>query len=478
MPLIDGGSGTASKPNVDSNYNLLVNFPMTGTQAGFLTINTETYPSGTLDRDVENPQTSIENRLSIGKATPYFIDRFNDNNSINTALYNSNVSTMTTVQSGGFVNLNANLTTDAGSARLQTYRSFPIIPTYGTSFICYAKLKEIPINNNITEIGLGYATASSTPTDGAFFRLSGTTLSAVTNSNGAEIYATGISTSLIATGITHKFEIDSYARFTTFLIDDTAVANITLPSGTGLSSSAMSQSMSYPVLLRTYNTASASPAQMLSVAGLVVSQIDFNMSKFYDGVMTGMGAISSQGQNGFTVTGTTAQYANNTTPVASTGSNTEAILGTGLGGQFIWSGTITSPTTDYIISSYQNPPATSILPGKTLYINGINMTATNLSGVTTNIVTSAMCACYGHTSESLATAESATSKAPRIIPIGALSIPSASITGYSTPRIVFPFTAPIVVNSSEYFAISAKFLAGSGITNFVHYSIGIDGYWE
>ena len=477
MPFIDGGSGTTSKPNVDSNYNLLVNFPMTGNKAGFLTVNTELYPSGTLDRIVSDPEVSTGGLLAMGKSTPYFIDRFGDSN-LSTTLYNRNESTMTIVQSGGFIDLNDNLTTASGaSARLQTYRSFPVIPTYDSRFQCIAKLKESPVNNNITEIGLGIASDTSTPTDGAFFRLSGTSLYAITNANGSEISSTGLSTSLISTGTTHVFEIDLCGRFTLFSIDNTSVAMITLPSGTGLSSSAMSQSLSYPVLLRTYNTNSASPAQMLSVSSIAVSQEDMNTGKPYQNIMAGMGAISSQGQNGMP-SGSTAQYSNNSAPTQSTGSNTQALLGSGLGGQFIWSGTIVNGATDYIISSYQNPVATDILSGKTLYIHGINISAVNLSGATADTVTSAICACYGHTSESLATAESSTSKAPRIIPIGVLNMPSGSVAGYSTPLISFPFRAPIVVNSSEYFAISAKFLAGSGITAYSQYNIGIDGYWE
>lgn len=98
--------------------------------------------------------------------------------------------------------------------------------------------------------------------------------------------------------------------------------------------------------------------------------------------------------------------------------------------------------------------------------------------LTTGVIATAATIAYGHTSESLATTETETSKAPRFLPLGTQSFPNAMPVGAQPKNIVFPLTAPVVVNPGEYFAVTARFPAGVGLMNISSFNIGIDSYWE
>ena len=487
MPYIDGASGTSTKANVDTNYNLLVNFPISGTgnrptTAGFTTIQSEVDAGiDTGIRLTKKFDASYDSKLRVGIDTPLFLDRF-VGSGINSSIYTVPTSGMTVTQGNGFITLNASGTTGLGAATLQTRRSFPTLAPFGVKYNSYAKFSQTPVSGNITEWGFGISTpsgVSGNPSDGAFFRYSGTNLYAVTSNSSSENIS-GISASLIGSGLTHQFKIDLQANTSIFEIDNNVVAYITSSglNGSGIGAEFTTASAELPAFFRTYNYTTASPAQQMSISAFTVNIDDSSTSKSWASILDGMGGIASQTQNGQSASGSTALYPNSVNPTGFSGTNTVAVLGSGIGGQFMWSGTIGSSSTDYIISSYQIPTGSNILPGKCLYIHGINVSAVNFSGVGNTPISSAICAAYGHTSESLATAESANTKAPRFVPLGVLSIASGSTSGVQTPTLTFPFVAPIVVNPTEYFAITSKFVASQGVSAVVQYNIGIDGYWE
>lgn len=487
MPYFDGASGTSTKADVDSNYNLLVNFPVSGNSGGlrsggFVTIQSET-DSGlvTGNRLVRKLDASYDGRLRVGVDTPLFVDRF-ASSGMNTSIYYAATSGMSISQNNGFLILNSSGTTGVGVTTYRTRKSFPVLSTFGLKYNSYAKFSQLPISGNITEWGFGITDPSglTSPTDGAFFRYSGTNLYAVTNNSGVENSSSGLSSSLVGSGITHQFKIDLQANTTIFEIDNSIVATINYSglNGSGVGSEFITASAELPVFFKTYNTSTSSPAQQMSVSAFSVALNDANSGRSWATILDGMGGVASQSQTGQNISGSTALYPNNTNPLGFSGSNTVAVLGSGLGGQFMWSGTIGNGTTDYIISSYGIPSGSEVAPAKCLYIHGINVSALNFSGLGNTPITSAICAAYGHTSESLATIESANTKAPRFMPLGILTIASGAAAGYQTKPLSFPLVAPIVINPSEYFAITSKFISGSGLTAVVQYNIGIDGYWE
>ena len=529
MPFIDGSSGTTTAASVDSNYNLQINTPYTlysGTgisavtsvigggesKSGFVSIIIETNPGVvTGSRTMITPKVSYDNRVRFGVDTPLFIDRFAGHlGGINTALYAQTGNSLPANSiGGGFLQVNTFSASSSGTwATIGTRRSFPVNAPFGVKYNAYAGITSYPSPGTVTEWGLMIATGTTTPSDGAFFRYSGTGVYAVTNNSGIENIVSGIDQTLIGTGnagtvgggSTHKFTIDLNQNDAVFRIDNNIVATAAYPigaTGSSVGYDAATASSSLPICYRVYvNTTGVFNTQSIWVAAHSVTQNDANNLKTWPSIQAGQGAMASQGQNQ-TPMGSTSNYVNVTNPVYGTGLNTTALLGSGIGGNFVWSGTINCNNSsgalnpDYIICDYVVPSGfsgpLSATPGKSLYIHGVNISAFNLqpSGVWTGTVTSAMGLAYGHTSESLATTESASSKAPRFVPLGTIPFPSGAPAGYtgSTPYynpqpLVFPFMAPIVVNPSEYFAITSRFIGSSGLMGIMQYNIGIDGYWE
>ena len=482
MPFIDGvSSGTSNKANVDSLYNLQINTPMTGSAAGFVTTTFQTDAGivmGTPSYQI--PDISINKKIRTGIDTPMWSDRFTSGN-VSTTLYNQTLLNMTVNQSGqsGFISINDNLASGNGNyAFLISYKQFQIFPSYGLKFTCYGKVSSTGATNNSLNIGIGNPQGGFNPMDGAYFQISGNTISAIRSYNSVLTHS-GINIGLIPTGVTHKFEIDTQVNAMNFYIDNNLVANMLPGTGVGLGSTMSASNSAMPFVVM-YNWGNVpSPSQNFKMSEWSVSMLDANITRSWPTTMAGMGAVASQGQSGQLVTGTTAQYANNSSGLSFQASNTVSVLGTGLGGQFIFSGTVGSnSSTDYIICSYPVPTGSTTIPGKTLYIHGINIQTTNLSSYI-QAVPMVMCAAYGHTNESLATSESATTKAPRFLPLGTLNVPSGSSAFYTPAPLTFPFTAPIVVNAGENFAITAKL---PGMPNSLainqEFYIGIDGYWE
>lgn len=477
MPLVDGGSGVSGRPNVTSTFDEQINMTTSGKAAGFVTLAVES-DAGTVlgGRTVKPLKVSWDSRLRVGFDTLLFVDRFVDSSPQNTAIYNSVTSTMTNGVLSGWLLLNSGLNTSNGTyAKYQTYRSFPVYHGFGTKFTCYGGFDSIP-TNNVAEIGLGIAATNATPTDGLFFRLSGTNLYAVKNNAGTEVLSSAISTGLISTGVTHKFEIDIQQDRAIFSIDNSYVSTMGLTTGSILGSEGMTASNELPLLLRTYNFGVPSSAQRIRVSSVIVSQQDANTFKPYDSISNGLGLIGSQGQTGQPM-GSTALYPNNFVPTAASGSNTVAALGSGLGGLFIWNADVGSHLEDYIIDSYAIPAGTSTVPGKCLYIHGVRIGTTNLA-LTAGPIANAFLLAYGHTSESLATSETATSKAPRFLPLGTVGMPNAAAAGSQYRTISFNFQAPVVVNPGEYVAVVSRFFAGSGLALNAEYNIGFDSSWE
>ena len=70
---------------------------------------------------------------------------------------------------------------------------------------------------------------------------------------------------------------------------------------------------------------------------------------------------------------------------------------------------------------------------------------------------------FGHTAVSLATAEAATTKAPRRLALGLMAWPIGAAIGAkpSDGDLVLQLDSPIYVNPGEFFAFVAKFVIGT-----------------
>lgn len=176
--------------------------------------------------------------------------------------------------------------------------------------------------------------------------------------------------------------------------------------------------------------------------------------------------------------GSLANYANNTNPTAAVPTNTTAALGSGLGGQF-WETDTLALTTDGIIQSYQVPLGTASVPGKRLRILSLVINSYVQTALTGGGYIAQYSLCFGHTAVSLATAEAATTKAPRRIPLGIQSVSSgaAALTTLNSIEINFN-DAPVYVNPGEFIAIAKKKVGTAPTAGVIAHMITYTYAWE
>jgi len=214
-----------------------------------------------------------------------------------------------------------------------------------------------------------------------------------------------------------------------------------------------------------------------------VSLADLATNKTWANQMSGMGLSAYQAQNGGTI-GQTAQWANTALTAAAAGTNTTAALGTGLGGIFQLNAAATTAT-DLIIDSFANPAGGVNQTPRTLIIRGVWVHAANAgAAIATTPQTFALALAFGHTALSMATTETgsfvtATTKAPRRLPLGIQSFPVGAPIGAVANPISVDFESPDIVNPGEFVAVVAKILTGTATASQVtQFLVGFNGYWE
>jgi hypothetical protein len=476
--VIQGGSSTAGKANVNADFELQVATTTVEEKAGFMSMTAENDDgliTGT--RYTLTPEVTGDYRLRVGTDQMLFNELF-PGAALNSALWTAPVTTATLTVAGGFANLNA-----AGSlainavARLTTYRSFPCYKSYTTYFEMEVNFTSLPVAGNVCEWGAIIHTGTAVPTDGAFFRVNSTgEFRAVINNNGTEIQSGTLDfATLVDINHTRAFLIYVMSNKAFFWIDNQLVATLDAPAATGT----VTSSQNLPLSFRNYNFTAVSTAQIMKVSMVNVTLADMSTSKPWNAIIAGAGGNSSQGQTGGTM-GTTALYSNNLAVAAGSAmTNTTAALGSGLGGQFSALPTL-AVNTDGIICSYQVPVGTAALPGKSLYIRGINIDSvvtTALAGNATPVVYFYSLA-FGHTAVSLATTETATSKAPRRKMLGINQFPAAAPLATQGAEVKTDLDVPVVVQPGEFVQIVAKNVGAVTTAGVITFLIEIDGYFE
>jgi hypothetical protein len=189
-----------------------------------------------------------------------------------------------------------------------------------------------------------------------------------------------------------------------------------------------------------------------------------------------------QGQDGDTQ-GSLAMYSNAAVAAAAALTNTTAAAGNiGLGGVVLVLPTLTSGT-DGILLSYQNPVGSVTQPPKTLVVQGIRIFASVQTALTGGPLTLVMGAAFGHTALSLATVETgsfvtATTKAPRRVPLGNFDFVVTAAAGIGVPSIWMQFLSPLVVNPGEYFAITCRNLGTVTTLGALAITVSVDHFFE
>ena len=479
------GNTSGNIAKTDGYNNLVTTFPIDIEQAGFINIASEVDTGDITDfRNIRNLEVSRDYRLRVGTDTILFSDNFS-NTTLNSSLWTAPITTMSIVCANGFCTLNSDgSVAGAVVARLQTYKYFPIFGPYGTYFEIICSFANPPIANNVTEWGAGISTASTAPTDGAFFRLnSNGEFRCVFSYNSTEVMSNQLDfQSLVGTNLVHDFVITITDDSAEFWIDDILVAKILRQVG----SPAMVSSNCLPVFIRTYNVAATVLAQKVNVGQVSVTLADMLPIKSSGHISCGEGQMAYQlCSNWGSTNGQTAQYAVSANPSAAAPKKNLANLGTGLGGVFLANIPLLNATDGYVISSYQVPAGTKTVPGRSLFITAIEFDVKN-EGATSGAdqMTWLVLAGFGATQVdgyNTNGIETATAKISRYVPLGVQTLPGASVAGtQASPSVVANFKeGPIVVNPGEFIQILIKFITYTSTTSqaFWCYS-SFSGYFE
>ena len=394
---------------------------------------------------------------------------------------------------GNLITNSGNTTTTNTSGGLSSYAMFPILGTQTLACDSELSFSQQPTTNTVIDFGLFLRSTSNplTPTDGVYFRLSAAGLQGVVNYNGTETNTGTFKQSFGGVDWTYvnnkKYQFILYitTRSVQFWINDAGniqmYGEIETPEGQGTPCMASA----LPFCIRHAIVGG-------TAGGVVNAQLArYNVRQGGSNVVSTLGEMSNriygsyQGLSGGTMGGLTA-YTNSTNPTAAVPSNTAltANLPSGLGGQ-AWE-TFTSGlalNTDGILMSYQVPAGTVSVAGKRLKITGVKMTSFVQTAMTGGPLVNTFALAFGHTAVSLATAEAAATKKPRIILLPELtqSVAAAAAAGTMTSQpgsAMCLFPEPIYVNPGEFVAFTVKHIGTAATAGVIGYNIQYVYSWE
>ena len=391
----------------------------------------------------------------------------------NTASWSLAGATMTaSLATGTYLSLNSgNDVTSAHYVVFKSYRAFPLYTAGELLLDTRGYFTQPAQANNTFYMGVGIPGTTAGPSDGVYFQLDATgALKGVVNWNGTINQSAAFAFPSIT--IEHDWRIFIDDGVAEFWIDNVIVASVGLVAGAGSPSLASAASFFYQMT----NTGTVGIAQQFHALNVQVSLLGLNTGKPWPHVKVGEGLASYQGQNGGTM-GSTALYANSGAPTAALPTNTTAALGSGLGGNFYETATL-AVGTDGIISSYQNPVGSVNQTPRNLIITGVrwySMVQTVLAG---GPFVYECGLAFGHTAVSLATAEAATTKAPRRFPLGLYTLAATAAVGSPGASFVHNFATPIMVQPGEFIQTIVRNIGTVGTAGTIAHHIGFEGYWE
>ena len=476
---IKGGSSTANVANVDAGYNLNVTLPTDDARTGkarFVSENDAGDISGAAY--LTSPETGDDYRLRVGLDTLLDFETFNyAAQNTGKHIYRNTTMTVTWGGAGSFLRTNgSSITTATTGVSFATQRVFPLLGAAPLYVEARAGWSAAPTTNTTIDIGLfNLATANPfAPTDGVYFRLNSTGLFGVANYNGTE-QTTSVFLASPAVNQIYKLAITISPLEVHFWIDDVLYG--TLPTGAGNSAPLVNAAAPFALRHAIVGGAAGSVIQMC-VGSYYVSSGDLADRLSMEAQRAAAGQ-AYQGMSGG-VMGSLANYANSTNPTSAAASNTAALV-TGLGGAAA-ANAPAGTATDLIFLSYQNPGGSLSQTARTLFINGVWISAVNMGAAVDKTPTTIMWSlAFGHTAVSLATTEAPTTKAPRRIPLGIQSVPVGAAIGapYTPDSVYREFTAPVVVHPGEFVAIVGKVIVGTATASqSIWIAAGFDHFFE
>lgn len=366
-----------------------------------------------------------------------------DGVAVNTNLFAQSTSTFTIAQANGFVTLNNGASTTANAyAILTTLKQFGLISHSVIIGRRVAIAVNLGIANAIAEMGFMAAATNAAPTDGAFFRWTGTTFQLVLNNNGTETVSpaivAGVFGGVPSNDVIHAYNVVMLTDAVLFLIDGVYAGRIATPTTQAFVTNAGRLSW----IERVYNgSVSPASAPKLQLGQFAISQGRYYLNKPW--AQTAVGMARGFYQSPITPFGQTPNHANSTDPVSATLSNTAAGYTTP-GGRFQFAA-VAGAATDFALFAYQNTT------GYQLYIDRIGISTLNLgAAVATTATVLDWSVGVNSSAVSLATVDGAGTWAPRRIPLGMQSFLVGAAIGTQAVDLYRDFPTPLVVDSGRY----------------------------
>jgi hypothetical protein len=147
------------------------------------------------------------------------------------------VANSATVTQGSGLAVLTSGTDAAGAARMHSFRRALFVPGLSNRYRSLTVLGDTGVANNVRKWGVGFGTSLPTITDGAYFKLSGTTFSIVTLKNSSETVVNSgsfngsVSSYSLDTNI-HEFEILWTNRAVYFLVDEVLIHTVSATTTT------------------------------------------------------------------------------------------------------------------------------------------------------------------------------------------------------------------------------------------------------
>lgn len=463
------GAASGLGAEVDSAGNLKVKLPEDG--GGIRCFNEN--DDGTVLGTADLKSNEIDEDYRGRSAVDMMLDEENFcYTAQNTGKHTYSNTTMTNAWATGAMSTNSgNITTITTGTKFSSYAYFPIEGTQTLSLDMGASFSSQPTTNTVIDFGLFLPGASNpyAPTDGAYFRLTSAGLQGVVNYNGTET-TTSIFLSVYggaAWSYTNnkKYQFILYVtpRRVEFWINDNGVVYLYGSLNTPIGNGQPCASSSLPFSVRHAITGGAASGVMnfqlarysIRAGGpMRYTTLSTEGNRLF-GSYQGLGG-GTMGSASLTGTITTGNSAN---PTAAVPTTTTAALGSGLGGRF-WETATLAVNTDAIIMSYQVPAGTAVLPGRRLVLRGIYLNSYVQTVLVGGPLTVEWFLAFGHTAVSLATTETAASKAPRRIPLPftqQITAAQAVNTAIAQANTFLDLgDAPIFVNPGEFVAVCKR----------------------
>lgn len=429
---------------------------------------------------LKSPETSADYRLRVGMDTILLDDTFNSLVQ-NTHKWAYATATLTASMPGAGT-LNFGTVQGTAATHGAFIRSFQYMPLYGASGIAVefhiGQFTAALVANEVFLAGLGNVSVAGTePTDGLWLQFTSGGTICVMRYNGTTTQSGVLeANATLAVGALYHYALVIGDSEVEVWRDNVLLGELAIPAATA---QPFLQG-ALPMFFQKLCTGTVSNTNTMRVSDLTVSQIDIQTNKPWGLARSLAGKSGLVGQNGHTQ-GKTSIWANSAAPTAVALTNTGAAF-SGLGGIAAVLPTLAAAS-DGIVFSYANPVPTINITGRNLVIQGVTLQGAVSVILAGGPVIYAYAVAFGHTAVSLATPETAsfataTTHAPRIVPLGIESYPATAAVGAVGAGVRLTLENPIVVRPGEFVALIARNLGTVTTTGAITMVAAFDAYWE